>query len=540
VACKFYKNYQESGQPGCFSRKVAFENFGELISRPPGGGVPIGFIYFFYLNTSIMKTMFFSVALLLGTVGVLSAQDFYLPVSAQSETARRAYQNASYLGSNIRFDAARMEIGKAVEAGPGFFMAYAYDYQVLAKDEQKPALLEKALAIDPAGFTEAEKIMRRQLVAWKADPKASPAGAMKALVAAYPKTPEAYEWAYLHAWYTDGNKEAALDYAQKLAALDPNFGPVFNSLGYFYMEKEEMDRAKAAFEKYLELAPAEPNAYDSMGEYYLNTGDFAKSAGYYDQAVALGMEGSKNGAGKAREQQRIYLPVSSTSEAATFDYFKALKAGENANIPDFFDGMKAAVKTDPSFFMVYAHLAFAETAFGQYEKAAAYIKPALAIDPAGFNESEQIHRKALQAWDKDPKADPAKYMEALTAAYPNTAEACDLAGRSAAWLSKDPKASVKYMLRLLELRPEFGGGYNTLGYNYMALKEMDKAKAAFEKYLELAPAEANAYDSMGEYYLNTGDFAKSAGYYDQAVALGMEGSKKGAEKARAAMAQKGN
>lgn len=238
--------------------------------------------------------------------------------------------------------------------------------------------------------------------------------------------------------------------------------------------------------------------------------------------------------------QDTYLPVSSSSETAKADYFKALQAVENANIPDFFDGMKAAVKTDPNFFMAYVNLAFAETAFGQYEKAAAFIKPALAIDPAGFNECEQIHRKALEAWDKDPKADPAIYMEALTAAYPNTAEAYDLAGRSAAWLSKDPKAAVKHLLRLLELRPEYGGGYNSLGYSYMALEEMDKAKAAFEKYLELAPAEPNAYDSMGEYYLVVKDYAKSAEYYDRAVELGMEGSKQGAAKARAAMAEKGN
>lgn len=238
--------------------------------------------------------------------------------------------------------------------------------------------------------------------------------------------------------------------------------------------------------------------------------------------------------------QELYLPVSTSSEMAKADYFKALQAAENANIPDFFDGMKAAVKTDPNFFMAYAHLAFAETAFGQYEKAAAFIKSALAIDPAGFNECEQIHRQALQAWEKDPKADPAKYMEALTAAYPNTPEAHELAGRSAVWLSKDPKASVKHTLRLLELRPAYGGAYNILGYNYMALEQMDKAKAAFEKYLELAPDEPNAYDSMGEYYLVAKDYDKSVEYYDRAVAMGMDGAKERAEKARAALKAAGN
>lgn len=236
--------------------------------------------------------------------------------------------------------------------------------------------------------------------------------------------------------------------------------------------------------------------------------------------------------------QDIYLPVSSKSETARAEYYKALKAAENANIPAFFDGMKATVKMDPNFFMAYVNLAFAETAFGQYEKAAAYIKPALTIDPAGLNENEKIHRRALQAWDKDPKADPAKYMEALTAAYPNTPEAYDLAARSAKWLSKDPKASLKHLLRLLELRPDFGGGYNSLGYTYMELGEMGKAKAAFEKYIALAPKEPNAYDSMAEFYLNNKEYAKSVEYYDKAAAMGNGGSMVGAERARAVM--KGN
>jgi len=236
--------------------------------------------------------------------------------------------------------------------------------------------------------------------------------------------------------------------------------------------------------------------------------------------------------------QDIYLPVSSTSETAKAEYFEALQAIENADIPGFFDGMKAAVKTDPNFFMAYVNLAFSETAFGQYEKAAAFIKPALAIDPADFNECERIHHQALQAWEKDPKADPAEYMEALTAAYPNTPEAYDLAGRSAKWISNDTKSSVGHTLRLLELRPDFGGGYNTLGYNYLALGEMDKAKVAFEKYIELAPREGNAYDSMADYFMANKEYARSVEYYDKAAAMGMSNATERADQARAAM--KGN
>ncbi len=238
--------------------------------------------------------------------------------------------------------------------------------------------------------------------------------------------------------------------------------------------------------------------------------------------------------------QELLLPVSTTSEAAKAAYVKGLQAAENANIPDFIAEMKAAVETDPNFFMAHAYLAMTATSFGQYEEAAAFIKPALAIDPAGFNQGEQIVRKALQALEKDPRADPAPFMASLTAAYPNTAQAHELAAISAFWISKDSKASVQHLMRLLELRPEYGGAYNSLGYNYMDLEEMDKAKAALEKYLELAPNEPNAYDSMGEYYMVTKDYAKSVEYYDRAVAMGMEEAKERAEKARAAMQEAGN
>ena len=171
------------------------------------------------------------------------------------------------------------------------------------------------------------------------------------------------------------------------------------------------------------------------------------------------------------------------------------------------------------------------------------LKPRTA-PPAGPAPAEQPPRKfdadTPSADEKSLQSEYLLYLEALEARNPDLyLEELEYIYR---YKGEKPltEEQLKYLLRLLELRPEYGGGYNTLGYNYMALQEMDKAKAAFEKYLELAPNEPNAYDSMGEYYLNTGDYARSAEYYDRAVALGMEGSKKGAEKARAAMEHGGN
>ncbi|GAB2595257.1 tetratricopeptide repeat protein [Spirosoma areae] len=246
-----------------------------------------------------MKTLVAGIALLLGSINSVLAQDFYLPVSSTSKTAIASLHRASALYENIHFKEGKAELDKALAEDPNFFMAYVYAVQYGSKAE-KPALIDKALALNAMNLNEAEKIMRQWLVNWKADTTAKVAETMKALVAAYPKTPQALEWASKHAAWTDKNVDEALDYAQKLAKMSPKFAPNYNTIGYLSMQKKDMAKARAAFEKYIALAPKEPNAYDSMGEFYMENKEYAKSAEYYDKAVAMGLAVAKDRADKAR------------------------------------------------------------------------------------------------------------------------------------------------------------------------------------------------------------------------------------------------
>jgi tetratricopeptide (TPR) repeat protein len=246
-----------------------------------------------------MKTLLAGFALLLGSITIAQAQDFYLPVSSTSKTAIASLHRASEFYANVHFKKGKAELDKALAEDPNFFMAYVYAVQFGSKAE-KPALIDKALALDATKLNEAEKIMRQWIVNWKADSTAKISETMKALVAAYPKTPQALEWASLHSFYTDKNVDNGLDYAQKLAKMSPKYAPNYNTIGYLYEQKKEMDKAKAAFEKYLSLAPKEPNAYDSMGEFYMLNKEYAKSAEYYDKAAAMGLADAKERADKAR------------------------------------------------------------------------------------------------------------------------------------------------------------------------------------------------------------------------------------------------
>lgn len=247
-----------------------------------------------------MKSILFFVALMLGSLTILTAQERFLPFHTTSASAKAALHEASTLWSNAHFSEAKDFVQKAMVEDPELFMAYMFAISSDPVAAGEAGMIDKALAVQTTELTEAERILRKQLVTWKTNPVAKTTTTMKALVDAYPTTIQALEWASGNAGFTDGNPDLGLEYSLKLAKLSPDFPSNYNLMGYYYMAKQQMDKAKASFEKYIELAPQESNAYDSMAEYFMAEKDYANSAKFYDKAAALGMAGAKERAAKAR------------------------------------------------------------------------------------------------------------------------------------------------------------------------------------------------------------------------------------------------
>lgn len=105
-------------------------------------------------------------------------------------------------------------------------------------------------------------------------------------------------WTKLHTMFPDGGMighyyaitratpeerfTAAQDYIKKF----PTNPAMYNTIAYYYMQnKKDNDMAKQNFEKYISLYPNGSNPYDSMGEFYLNTGDTANARKYYNMSL---------------------------------------------------------------------------------------------------------------------------------------------------------------------------------------------------------------------------------------------------------------
>jgi tetratricopeptide (TPR) repeat protein len=92
-----------------------------------------------------------------------------------------------------------------------------------------------------------------------------------------------------------GHQEKAMQEFQQILEMDPGHKMVYNDLGYLYANMGDFQTAQYMLEKYQELAPDEPNPYDSKGEILMWAGKLNDALEAYHQALKI-MPGYYNSA----------------------------------------------------------------------------------------------------------------------------------------------------------------------------------------------------------------------------------------------------
>lgn len=141
-------------------------------------------------------------------------------------------------------------------------------------------VLEMALASQPGGWEHFQ--LARALAAVQRDPEAL----LKALQEGIRHTPNdpglTRQLAELHLGKHDHNRAA--QWFQRTAELEPEVPANWNSLAYSYAYGRRFPEAKAAVQRYLKLASADPNVYDTMGELHLMGGEFREASEQFLEA----------------------------------------------------------------------------------------------------------------------------------------------------------------------------------------------------------------------------------------------------------------
>ena len=209
-------------------------------------------------------------------LGDSPATESIAAVTTGNLDAWRAYNEGMVATQNLRYPDAMASFEEAMALDPNFTMAYFYAARI-GLDVSDPGKVEEYDAFVKANLdrlSERDRLFVESAYVFQDDEDFERAAEMlEDLVRRYPD----HENGWLGLGMAYGASElqftdAQIDAWERGVAAIPTFGLLHNQLGYAMLGRGRYTEAVRAIERYVDLNPEEPNAYDSLAEIYTASG----------------------------------------------------------------------------------------------------------------------------------------------------------------------------------------------------------------------------------------------------------------------------
>jgi serine/threonine protein kinase len=196
-------------------------------------------------------------------------------VTTNSPEAYRAYLEGLNLGDKAYGSEATAAFKKAIELDSSFAMAYYY----LGGSQN----IKKAVELAD-NTTERERLLIFAMNYRYQNKPTQAAEIYKQIIEKYPHEIEAYEnLASIHRQDLDLD----IDLFLRGVRTNPSSKMLWNDLAISYTYNNQKQKALDAVDKYIKLAPAEPNPYDTKGFIYAMFMEYDSSAIFYNKALEI-------------------------------------------------------------------------------------------------------------------------------------------------------------------------------------------------------------------------------------------------------------
>ncbi|MCI0595857.1 MAG: tetratricopeptide repeat protein, partial [candidate division Zixibacteria bacterium] len=246
-------------------------------------------------------------------------------VTTSSPAAYRSYLEGVELNKKVYSDEAEAAFNRAIELDSNFAMAYfglATVWRPGTRDltAQRTAL-EKARQLKDR-VTEKERLQIEAQYAWIVEVNLSRAAEiMEKLLQKYPHEQNVYDdLGRIYQFLGDYKKqEQTYLNALKQDSLDKL---LWNSLAYCYARSGRKMEALQAIDRYLQIAPAEPNPYDSKADIYSLFGELDSAVIWYQKAISFRSDFSSI-------EKLGYIAISRQDYAGAEKYFRQYGSAGN-------------------------------------------------------------------------------------------------------------------------------------------------------------------------------------------------------------------
>ncbi|HEX9911668.1 MAG TPA: FlgO family outer membrane protein, partial [candidate division Zixibacteria bacterium] len=212
-----------------------------------------------------------------------------------------------------------------------------------------------------------------------------------------------------------------------------------------------------------------------------------------------------------QESVRPVADVTTHSPEAYRYYLEGVDYNNKLYAVEAEQSFRKALELDSTFAMAYLRLALlnkGEERKGLIAKAVKYSNK--------VSQKEKYYIKALEAMSGNQNQG-IKELEKLVERYPEEKDAFFLLGSIYHLELRKHVEAVHYLNKAIEIDPLYKVAYNMLAYAYNEMGDFEKSIWAINKYVSLAPDEANPYDSRADLYAYNGKLDQAIESYKKAL-----------------------
>ncbi|HUU05179.1 MAG TPA: protein kinase [Patescibacteria group bacterium] len=218
-------------------------------------------------------------------------------------------------------------------------------------------------------------------------------------------------------------------------------------------------------------------------------------------------------------QKELGRPVAEATTHSQDAYRSYLEGLENFYKGYTFEAESDFAKTldyDPAFAMAYYFLALINLHDGKYREAKTHIAQATKYS-ANITQKEKLYLEGLTDITAGQYERGIKTIREITNQFQDEKEAF-------LWLASvyiqnlyNPEEAIRCLNKAIAIDPLYKYAYNLLAYAYNDAGDFEKSLWAINKYISLAPGEANPYDSRGDLYSYNGQLDAAIESYKKAL-----------------------
>ena len=215
--------------------------------------------------------------------------------TSEKQDAKNLFNQGMWQFYNLEWEKANNSFTAAIEMDESFALAYAMrarTHRLMQNQSSATEDLDVAVSMSINASAEEKKMILtlyndNQLGTNSFDK------VIERLVVRYPND-SFLRMESIFATMSDIGPDMILRRGKDLYAMNPNFTPALNIMGYAYMQKDEMDLAKETLQEQVRRQAGKANPYDSLGDYYLEVNDNAMALKYFEQSSKMGLKASES------------------------------------------------------------------------------------------------------------------------------------------------------------------------------------------------------------------------------------------------------